>query len=416
MRLCMLVFMLTASPAIAQERLTIQVGAEDPVIFESGSMLRNAVEGIKWLAEFLVLNWEADERDEPDRPALGPEDFRYLGAVALPKAPWTGGQRPRWDYGGHALAYNPDNDSLVGSGHIRFPGLVSEFGVPVQIVAGPPVLFAPLGTRQEWRSVLRTDADRAHRLEHVLDRQGGITYLDGRLHWSFYRYYSVQPPATTDDATHGSSPVDFAAPGSSGFYHVGPLATAPFHQDSYGTYLLTFPAPFAAEHLGGRRIGTGRLGGAGPIDSPPTPSLFAYDPSHPEDAIAVSYRSPGDKPSTFHPTDRCFGADFIEWKGRRGIAAVVWKGLGRTWYGVADVEDLHDQCGGTWKGYRSERYEVQLQVFDPLMRLEPNVATLTELGECGRPGGCAFDSKRGYFYIFEMSSQPRIHVWKLGEA
>lgn len=43
------------------EQLTVRVGGEDPVVFESKSMIRNALEAMKWLAEFVLLNWAEEE-------------------------------------------------------------------------------------------------------------------------------------------------------------------------------------------------------------------------------------------------------------------------------------------------------------------------------------------------------------------
>ena len=134
--------------------------------------------------------------------------------------------------------------------------------------------------------------------------------------------------------------------------------------------------------------------------------------------MVLYHRSAQDKPDSFHPTDRSFGADFVEWKGRQAIVAVVWKGLGEWWYGQPSKEVdgvfLNDPCR-TAKGYHSQDYTVQLQIFDPLalQELEPEIMTISELGACKQPGGCAFNSKRGEFYIFEASANPKIHVWSL---
>ena len=57
----------------------------------------------------------------PSGDALDPADIEYLGAFRLP-----GGDEPplTFAYGGNAMTFNPDNNSLFISGHDRANGLL----------------------------------------------------------------------------------------------------------------------------------------------------------------------------------------------------------------------------------------------------------------------------------------------------
>ena len=73
-------------------------------------------------------------------PLVQPEDFEYLGAFRLPEGD---ARSNTFEYGGNAMTYNPDGDSLFITGHDRMPygempdgSRVAEISIPAPVIAG----------------------------------------------------------------------------------------------------------------------------------------------------------------------------------------------------------------------------------------------------------------------------------------
>jgi hypothetical protein len=70
---------------------------------------------------------------------VSPDDFEYLGAFRLP----GGEDRPQtFAYGGNAMTYNPDGNSLFIMGHDRMPygdlpdgNQVAEISIPKPVIS-----------------------------------------------------------------------------------------------------------------------------------------------------------------------------------------------------------------------------------------------------------------------------------------
>lgn len=365
-----------------------------------------------------------------------PDALEYLGAFRLPRR--SGNAPRRWGYGARALTYNPTRDSLIGSGHVHRRNVAESSIVEPNIPTTRDKMLALRELRQAETitpfAAIAGPLD-ARLAALRLDRFGGLALLDGRLFWSFYRYYAVQPPSTIDDPTLGSSALDFTGP--RGLWRAGP-----FHQKRTSNYLAAIPEEWAESHVGGKRLAAGKGDGAGSAGVSHGPALFAVDHrANPPDGGALEavklleYPPAGDHFPGWSPCDRWEGLAWVE-AGER--SAVVF--AGRRGRGVADygkpgevTARQNRRTCGTAKGYHCDPYDPELVFYDPaeLARvaageLEPfDVLPYASLSlapvfleTCLYDlGAMAYDpSSRRLFLVQQNGENGVVHLWKIEAA
>lgn len=210
----------------------------------------------------------------PGSPPAGdlvrPEDLTYLGAFRLP-----GGDEPplTFAYGGNAMTYNPDNNTLFITGHDRQPygdlpngSQVAEISIPTPMIAADPSGLPQAVFVQNFHNVFDGQFVGLDEIPRI-----GLQYLNhpttgALLHvaWGIHLQGDAHP-------THGWFSPALDAPNFQGTWYIG-------NQDMYSVngYLFDIPIAWANANTGGRYLATGRMrdGGMGGMG----PSLFAYTP------------------------------------------------------------------------------------------------------------------------------------------
>lgn len=380
--------------------------------------------GLFWFASCALKSIRAEGR-------ITPEDLEYRGAFQVP--PWSNSVG-RFGYGMDSIAYSTSRKSLFAPGHPN-GDLVGEISIPTPSKEKPyqrATLLQPFG---DVAGALRSQL-----MANQLDSFGGLAVIDGKLYWSFYRYYSVQPLGDLDHATFGRSSLDLSAPQSEGLWKVGPYGSAVFSQKRTSRYMTEIPSRWSADHLPGRRLAVGKGDGAGSAAGSHGPALFAVGiPEVAEsgaalDATALIHYPP--TASVFPDWSPCDQWSGVVWIERGEIAVVIFagrRGVGEADYGKpAEVSARKGRTTcGTGKGYHCDPYAAELVFYDPedlarvvhgeiqpeqvipyeRMRLE------FEGHHCTKTiGGMAYNEDAGEVYLVQDNQEnPIVHVWRVGE-
>ena len=283
---------------------------------------------------------------------IQPRDLRYLGAFRLPDVDGD----VTWEFSGTAMTYYPGGDpegpadgfpgSLFVVGHDWYQH-VAEISIP-QPVISPSKNPDELNTAR----MLQPFGDIRDGLFGELEMPTvGLTYVPGspgdpgQLYFCWGQHFQFHEP------THGFCGLDLSDPQSRGPLHFG---TA----NNYTScdYMFTFPEDWAQEHLGGRRIATGRFregqwSGFGPAlyafapfskASPPAAGdtvqrivpLLLYgrdDPALPEIVVEDSIRM-----RLYQPADQWSGATWLSSGDASAVIFVGTKAMGNNWYGFGN--------------------------------------------------------------------------------
>ena len=221
---------------------------------------------------------------------------------------------------------------------------------------------------------------------------------------------------------------------------IGPQVD-PFHPNKFGAYLFTLPTDWVAgQSLGSKTLVTGFSREAGANGGSQGPSLFAFDPANPVDAIDLLYYReiyPGcpyedncDFPG-YESADSWMGADWVR-SGSRDAILIAGVKAGSTCYGLGSA--CGDPCRPS-QGYHGYPYTPKILFYDPadleailsgtvqpyevLPYAEWIPSELWEQ-ECPDVGGLAFDEGLGRLYVAERLAGPFgegiIHVYQLEGA
>ena len=286
---------------------------------------------------------------------LQPSDLTYLGAFRLP-----GGEEPplTFAYGGNAMTFNPDNNTLFITGHDRMAygelpngDQVAEVSIPTPAIAANPADLPQAVFVQDFHDVLAGQFTLMEEIPKV-----GLQYLNhpdtgGLLHvaWGQQLQSDIIP-------THGWFSADLENPNFQGSWLIG-------NQDLYSTngYMFDIPSDWADRFANGRYLATGRMrdggqGGKGP-------ALFAYTPwgsggtappngTHLNESTLLLYESVYDNPNIENAMDNYQHAD--EWEGgawmrtSSGKTAVLFAGTKsngvKYWYGYAHPDGAEYAC------------------------------------------------------------------------
>ncbi|MDP6709381.1 MAG: hypothetical protein QF893_23835, partial [Alphaproteobacteria bacterium] len=212
---------------------------------------------------------------------LAPADFRYLGAFRLPDE----GERPKtFAWGAGAMTFRPDGDpggapdrhpgSLFVMGHDRMPygelpdgNQVAEITIPAPVRAKQPGALPKARFLQRFHDVAKGRFKGRNELPRT-----GMAYLEtpGQgplIHLAWGQH--MQPPEQIP--THAWISPTLSRPAFTGGWYIG-------RRSDYAVngYLFEIPEAWAAAHVGGRRLATGRYRDGGWSGMGPT--LFAYRP------------------------------------------------------------------------------------------------------------------------------------------
>ncbi|MFZ5855577.1 MAG: hypothetical protein ACOYZ6_02000 [Chloroflexota bacterium] len=215
-----------------------------------------------------------ESQSEPLPPlstdVVSPADMEYLGAFRLP-----GGDEPplTFAYGGNAMTYNPDNNSLFITGHDRvaYGGVpdgdqVAEVSIPAPVISKN---LEDLNTGEFLQNFANVTAGHFTELEEI--PKVGLQYLNRpetgpKIHIAWGQHLQPQ-----DVASHGWFNPTLSDPDFQGTWFIG-------NQDLYSVngYMFEIPREWADAYTGGRVLATGRMrdGGQGGMG----PTLFAYRP------------------------------------------------------------------------------------------------------------------------------------------
>ncbi len=206
----------------------------------------------------------------PTGGLVQPNDFRYLGAFRLP-----GGDTPplTFAFGGNAMTFNPDNNSLFITGHDRQAygtlangSQVAEISIPTPAIAANPSALPQASFIQNFHNPL---AGRFTDMEEI--PKIGLQYLNHPdtgplLHVAWGQHLQPQ-----NIASHGWFSASLGTSNFQGTWFVG-------NQNLYSTngYMFNIPAGWADVHANSRYLATGRMrdGGQGGMG----PTLFTYTP------------------------------------------------------------------------------------------------------------------------------------------
>jgi len=340
-------------------------------------------------------------------------DFSYLGAFRLECA-------------GDWCSYNLDGVGLAADGSLWVTDHVYDYTVRrVGIPAAPS------------SSQVFGDLPEAATLEGPLTTTGcpgtaaelcGVSGVGTEAATTCRDYYNVAP---VYQAVYRRRP-------AAALEEIGPQSD-PFHPNKYGAYLFALPLHWVtAQGLGSKTMVTGFSREAGAFGGSQGPSLFAFDPDNPADAVDLLwYREiyPGCPGSCDFPgyesVDSWMGADWV--RSTIGDAVLVSgvKG-GSTCYGTGAA--CSDPCRDS-QGYHGYPYTPQILFYDPA-DLEARLAGTVEpyevlpyatwvpselwAQECPNVGGLVFDEDGGRLYVAERLAGPYgegiVHVYQLREA
>lgn len=366
---------------------------------------------------------------------LAPAALEYEGAFACPA--WTPGVR--WGSGLKGLGVDPGSGYLIGTSHpTPGPGVlgkqVAALEIPEARETDPALpnaerleLLVRAKQKSTWVDIVA--GQRADLEEHGLDSWGGLAILEGRIHWSWFRFYATQPLDQIDDPTFGVSALDGSL--SEGLGKAGPYGDPVFHQKRTSGYLAAIPAPWAARHVGGKRLLAGKGDGPGTAGNSHGPALLAVDHRAPAvggavlPAQSLAHFAPGTgQIRLWSACDRWTALTWLPGAivvlGRRGTAA-------NDCYGTP--EDCNSPCGGTSKGNHCHPYWAELQFFDPA-RLARSAAgeispeevrpyasrRLEEFWDrCdAETSGMAYDPQTRRLYVAQANQEnPIVHVFSV---
>lgn len=343
---------------------------------------------------------------------IQPGDLVYLGAFRLPDRA-SDAEPATFEYGGQGMAYRATGDP---SGSLdNAPGSLFVTGFDVHNWVAEVDIPAPVvATRRDPTQlpiarVLQPFSDVRGALWRTLTEQPrvGLCVLSTsstgeKLHLAWGQH--LQDGDETTVASHGWCSPTLADARTAGAWWIGSQSLY-----SVNGYIMEIPESWAATHVGGRRLATGRFRDGG--WSGMGPALFAYAPwlsGNPPAAgtrltekpllLYANTRGEGSASGRLrnyqHPDEWEGGAWLTTGDGRSAVVFAGTKGIGtRYWYGwvnpagpeqpcVEMAEDggmcfnadgtrcpaeLIRECGGhtSDRGWWSTRFQAQMIFYDP---------------------------------------------------
>ncbi len=261
------------TPAIPSEavRVRVESSAQPNSVYAQSDPFRLSTEVALNKHLFLPVSLRNYNPGSGTTDRLQPSHFTYLGAFRLP----GGDERPAtFAYGGNAMTYNPDHNTLFITGHDRMPygelpngGQIAEVSIPTPSLSRNVDELPQAEFVQTFQDAL---AGRFSVFEEI--PRIGMVYINTSatgpvLHVTYGQHFEPDPPAPTQ----GWIAPTLNAPNFQGAWFIGGFS---FY--SVGDYMLEIPSAWAAQHIQGRVVGTGRSRDGGWSGMGPT--LLAYRP------------------------------------------------------------------------------------------------------------------------------------------
>ncbi|MBC8506158.1 MAG: hypothetical protein ISR58_12205 [Anaerolineales bacterium] len=291
----------------------------------------------------------ASSQDLPTN-LIQPEDLTYLGAFRLPDG---GDEATTWEYGGQALAFNPNGDpggevdgfpgSLFGSGHDIW-NYVSEVSIPAPLITRDIEQLPIATTLQDFQDVSGGLFNGFEEMPRVgleaLPPMGEQSVPKLYLAWGTHHHDEGSP---SDAPTHAWCDLDLANPNTQGAWRVGDESLY-----SVNGYMFQIDHAWADTYLGGAQLATGRYRDGGWSGKGPT--LFAiapWDEGNPPDPSSrltsqtlLRYSMWDDPESNtlrgYHDADEWEGGAWLTSGDETAVIIVGSKGGGDYWwYGYA---------------------------------------------------------------------------------
>lgn len=390
-----------------------------------------------------------DNEDPVPTQLLQPGDLIYRGAFRLPAG---ASEVKSWQWGGHAMTYYPEGDpegpddgypgSIFAVGH-AWQHQVSEISLPAPKISAVKNLneLNTAVTLQAFRDILA--------VSHLEIPRSGLEYLPkqgdqktAKLHFCWGYHMQEDPPALT----HGWCELDLTNPGIQRGWYLDGYSTC-IRNMSTNDYLFEIPANWAAEHVPGKRLATGRFRDGG--WSGQGPSLFAIGPwnqgNPPPPGTALEsiplllYTSTCDfdeenrTMNNYHHSDEWPGGAWLTAGSKAAVIFAGTKGIGDCWYGNREGPCLDCEDRGWW----STGFVGQIIFYDPadlaaaaagdMQPYEPQPYAVLEIDEYlyninstqqkEHLGAICFDRAGGLLYVFEFrgdGDKPLVHVWRCG--
>jgi len=338
------------------------------------------------------------------------DDFSYLGAFRL-------------ECGGDWCSYNLDGVGLAADGSLWVTDHVYDYAVrrvEIPSVLSGSQVFGNLPEAATLEGPLATAG-----CPGTATELNGVSAMGTEVATTCRDYYNVGPVYQAVYRRRPAATIE----------EIGPQAD-PFHPNKYGAYLFALPSDWVtAQGLGSKTKVTGFSREAGAFGGSQGPTLFAFDPENPTDAVDLLwYREiypgcPGSCDfSGYESADSWMGAD---WVGSTAGGAILISGVkaGSTCYGLGSA--CGDPCRAS-QGYHGYPYTPQILFYDPadlearlLGTVQPYqilpyatwVPTEFWSQECPSVGGLAFDADLDRLYIAERLAgtfgEGIIHVYQL---
>lgn len=354
-------------------------------------------------------------------PLLTENDLEYLGAFRVPVGP---SDAETFSYGGAAIAYNPVNDSLLMTGHVRGEK-TAEISIPDIRRADNPRDLETADFLQPFADALEGKRGDINPDDPNSQRIGGYLVSGDALVISAFSTYDG---AGTQRGSHFLRPLSLATEGQLR----GPYAVGDVHLTS--AYMAPIPAEWQAV-LGGPAL-TGNCCRSIISNWSRGPAVAVFDPADLAGERRVKatpllyYSDRGSLgASGFNLTTRIDGVVFPD--GTRSILFFGRHGIGEYCYGEADA------CGDKampYKGAHAYPYIYRVWAYDALQlvpgggifgssgrNVEPYAMWRLELpfesDDSHYTGGAAYDPGTGRIFFSQLRAdsrdRPFVHVFRV---
>ena len=276
---------------------------------------------------------------------IEPSDLEYIGAFRMPNNNID--YEIDWYWGGSALTYNPNNNSLIGTGH-PFNLYFSEISIPSPVISSNKKL---------------SDLNRAETIQGFSDVIGelvdvsglelpriGLEYLDNKLYFSIGEHFQEE-----SDQTHGYSNLNLSNPNSKGLWRLK-------NRSPYSTNDYIFKT-LKGDLVSGR-FRDGGWSGMGP-------SLFEFSDNYSsniDNTALISYDSSENctencnTMDNYHHSDEWVGGAWLYKDNKEAVIFAGTKGTGDCWYGDENEECM--DCDGD-RCWWSTGFKGQILFYDP---------------------------------------------------
>lgn len=361
-------------------------------------------------------------------PLIQQSDLLYLGAFRVPIGQFGGS---RFGYGGTALAFNPNKNSLFIVGHDHHQQ-IAEISIPNAVISANTSDLPVAGLLQPFTEF--RDRIPSYNLESTV-KVGGLLVINNQLHGTLYEFFDAE-----GDAPHSHFrllSLDLANASVEGLFRVGAdinpgfvagymAEIPPEWQDEFGVPYLTGQA--ALSIIGRTSSGPAALGfdpeDLDPIPAAVTPMVY-YPLSNP-----IAGGEWGTQNPLFNGTTTIEGVLFA--RGYRSVVFFGGHGIGPFCYGIG--KECNDPVKAA-KGSHAYPYIYQAWAYDveDLLTVKNGMKQPWEIQPYGiweidlpfdvgfkRIGGVAYDAQRDRVYLSQLSANfaasepnPVIHVFEV---